>query len=65
MALKRRAYLPGTRGLFSRLAPGSRRARRSPRRRCGGAVCGVSTDEAASGADLGGSSKYSREDLED
>ena len=28
------------------------------RRRCGGAVCGVSTDEAASGADLGGSSKF-------
>ena len=25
------------------LASGSRRARRSPRRRCGGAVCGVST----------------------
>ena len=39
--------------------------RGGPRFVCGGAACCSSAGGAASGADLGGSSKYSREVLED
>lgn len=68
MALKRRAYtrpsrqfgLP-TRGVEFRLMP--RRVGGS--RRCAQKGLGLSLPGAAAGADLGGSSKYSSEALED
>ena len=62
-ALRLVAWHPGRQ--TSMHAQGSRRAWRSPHWLGGGAVHGVSTERAAFSMDFGGSSKYSKEDLED